>query len=115
MAVPPRLDPAREALTVAPDEVVVVCVCDRAPHLAVCALLNEINRKVGLIMAAQDDINAAVAAISAVTDDLTAAAANIQAEIAALGVTVDTSGLTAAVTALQGAQAAVDALETPAP
>ena len=66
-------------------------------------------------MAAQDDINAAVAAIQAVAADLAAAVANIQAEIAALGTPVDTGPLNTAVAALQQAQAAVDALETPAP
>jgi hypothetical protein len=75
-----------------------------------------------MIMAAQDDINAAVTAIQAVTSDLTSAATAIQSEIANLNSqlaaagtsTIDTSALNTAVTALQTAQAAVDALE-PAP
>ena len=74
------------------------------------------------IMAAQDDINAAVSAVQAVTADLTSAASDIQAEIATLNsqlaaagsATVDTSALDAAIAPLQAAQAAVDALETPA-
>lgn len=73
-------------------------------------------------MAAQDDINNAVTAIQGVTSDLATAASNIQAEIANLnsqiaaggGTPVDTSALDTAVTALQQAQASVDALETPA-
>ena len=79
--------------------------------------LQRIEQKVDKIMAAQDDINAAVAAIQAVGSDLLAAVQNIQAEIAALqsaGTPVDTTALDAAVGSLQQAQAAVDALETPA-
>jgi hypothetical protein len=66
-------------------------------------------------MAAQDDINAAVTAIQAVTADLVSAVTNIQAEIAALGTSVDTSALNAAIAPLQAVQAQVDALETPPP
>lgn len=73
-------------------------------------------------MTAQDDVNAAVTAISGVTTDLATTVGNIQTEIANLnaqiaaggGTPVDTSALDTAVTALQQAQASVDALETPA-
>lgn len=101
-------------------------------HSQVIALLNDIDRKVTAIMAAQDDVASAAAAmvsaanaIQTVAADLTAAVAKIQAAIAALQAanpTVNTDALNAAVAglaaplaALQSADAAVDALETPAP
>ena len=71
-----------------------------------------INRKLEKIMAAQDDINAAVAALQQVSADLLAAVTNIQAQLAA-GQQPDTSQLDASVTALQAADAAIQALETP--
>ena len=85
-------------------------------------------------MAAQDDVSAAAAAlislanaIGTIASDLQAAQANIKAQIAALeakiaslGTPVDTTALNEAVAgiagplaALQSADAAVDALETP--
>ena len=96
----------------------------------VTRLLNDIDRKVTALMAAQDDVNQAAAALVSLTNslgtiagDLQAAVANIQAEIAALKAAnpaVDTSALNAAVAgiaaplaALQSADAAVGALETP--
>jgi hypothetical protein len=81
-------------------------------HSPLCALLNELNRKVDLIMAAQDDINAAVAAVQQAASDLTSDAAAIQAELAA-GSQVDTSQLAPAVSALQASVAAVAALVPP--
>lgn len=95
-------------------------------------LLEDIDRKVTAIMAAQDDVNAAAAvlvslanSLTTIGNDLTAAVANVQAEIAALQAAnpaVDTDALNAAVAgiaaplaALQAADQAVDALETPPP
>jgi hypothetical protein len=69
------------------------------------------------IMDEQQHVDAEVEAIGVVVTDLAAAATNIEAEIAALKTgnpAVDFSGLDAAVASLQGAQASVDALETPA-
>jgi prefoldin subunit 5 len=74
--------------------------------------INTLNKEVKRIMTAQSDVDAAVAAHQAVTADLTSAVTTIQAEIAALGTPVDTSALDTAVTALQAADAAVDALES---
>jgi hypothetical protein len=68
------------------------------------------------IMGDQEHLDADVAAVEAVVTDLAAATANIQAELDALKAgnpAVDFSGLDAAVASLQGAQAGVDALETP--
>ena len=91
--------------------------------------LKNIQITLGKIMSAQTDVDAAVTAVGGlVTDvaevvaDLKVAVANIQAEIASFGTPVDTTALNAAVagfteaeTSLAEAQAAVDALETPAP
>ena len=63
-------------------------------------------------MAAQDDIRSAISAIQAVTADLVAAVSAIQGQLAA-GQPVDTSGLTAAVAALQAVDEQVKGLETP--
>ena len=65
----------------------------------------------------QAQVDALTAAVSAVNTDLGNAVTNIQAEIAALqqaNPALDLTGLTDAVSALQGVQASVDALETPA-
>lgn len=68
----------------------------------------------------QAQIDAITSAIQAVSTDLGTAATNIQTEIAnlqgqiAAGETPDFTALNAAVAALQGVQANVDALETPA-
>jgi hypothetical protein len=69
------------------------------------------------IMSDQTKIDADVAAVEAVVTDEASAVANIQAEIATLKAgnpALDLSGLDKAVADLQGAQAGVDALETPA-
>ena len=69
------------------------------------------------IMTDQEKLDADVAVVEAVVTDLSAATANIQAELDALKAgnpAVDFTGLDAAVASLQGAQAGVDALETPA-
>lgn len=69
------------------------------------------------ILMSQSDIDAATSQIQATETDLLAASQNIAAEIAALksaNPTLDLSGLEAAVAQLPAAQAAVDALETPA-
>jgi hypothetical protein len=78
--------------------------------------LGIILERENVIMDQQDQLDADVAAVQAVVTDLAAATANIQAEIDALKAAnpgLDLSGLDAAVAALQGAQAGVDALETP--
>lgn len=85
------------------------------PDPEINIILGKLEIIVERMMTVQDDVNAAVAAVQAVVTDLTSAVANIQAEIAALNVPVDTSQLDAAVASLQQSQAAVDALETPAP
>lgn len=76
--------------------------------------LEQIERKVDRIMAAQDDINAAVTAIN---DLLTALSTDVQAITAIIeaggGTPVDTSALNTAVAQLPAAQAAVDALAVP--
>lgn len=86
--------------------------------------LARIERELGIvidneeqIMTDQEHVDAEVQAIGAVVTDLGAATANIQAEIDALKAAhpaVDFTALDAAVASLQGAQAGVDALETPA-
>lgn len=96
----------------------------------IMADIKSADKKLGRIMASQDDINAAVAAlqneesgVAATAADLQVAVTNIQNELASLqSQGVDTSALNAAVAGLsqpmsdlQAAQAAVDALETPAP
>lgn len=81
------------------------------------ALLHTVIKKEKKIMDDQQHVDAEVEAIGAVVTDLAAAAANIEAEIAALKTAnpaVDFTGLDVAVASLQGAQASVDALETPA-
>jgi hypothetical protein len=89
-----------------------VCHC---PHLA--ARLDAIDRKLEMIMAAQDDIDAAVAEDSTLLADLSAqvtavaaAQAAFAAEIASLqSAGVDTSGLVTVNAALAAAQAPLDA------
>lgn len=100
---------------------VVVIEVDGGPVLQHLGRLERLIRTVitkeNKIMTDQEHVDAEVEAIGAVVTDLAAAAANIEAEIAALKdahPAVDFSGLDAAVSALQGAQASVDALETPA-
>lgn len=86
---------------------------DRIEHLLGVSI-----RKEEKIMTDQENIDADVAAVEAVVTDEAAAVANIEAEIAALksaNPAVDLSGLDKAVADLKGAQAGVDALETPAP
>lgn len=62
-------------------------------------------------MAAQDDFNALVARVQAATAALKTDVTNIQAKLdAGAGAVVDTSALAPAVTDLESAQAAVDAL-----
>ena len=77
-----------------------------------------LERKVDHFMSStQAQVDALTAAVSAVNTDLGNAVTNIQAEIAALqqaNPALDLTGLTDAVSALQGVQASVDALETPA-
>ncbi len=78
--------------------------------------LDTVIKKENKIMTDQEHVDAEVEAIGAVVTDLAAAAANIEAEIQALKdahPAVDFTGLDAAVASLQGAQASVDALETP--
>jgi hypothetical protein len=68
------------------------------------------------IMTDQEHLDADVAAVEAVVTDLATATVNIQAELDALKTAhpaVDFTGLDAAVASLAGAQAGVDALETP--
>lgn len=80
------------------------------------AALAVINQKENQIMTDQEHLDADVAAVQAVVTDLAAATQNIADEIAALKAAnpaVDFTGLDAAVASLQGAQAGVDALETP--
>lgn len=83
-------------------------------------LLEEINHKLGVLMAAQDDINNAIAGVTAIVTDLQTDATTVQGYVASLvtdlaawvaaqPATVDTSGLAPLVTAGQAAQAAVDA------
>jgi hypothetical protein len=66
------------------------------------------------IMATQDDINAAVTAISATTATIGQQTSDILAWIAAHP-EIDTSGLSAAVTALQNAGTALDTAVPPTP
>lgn len=96
----------------------------------IAAWLRRIEQKENRLLGVQDDINEAAAVltgatntITAVAADLTDAASNISAEIAAFQQAnpgVDTSaliaacdGLTAPLSQLSAAQAAVDALKTP--
>lgn len=67
-------------------------------------------------MATQAEVDALTTAVNGVSADLTAAVANISAELTALqnaNPSLDLTGLTTAVSGLQGVQATVDALETP--
>lgn len=84
---------------------------------AIRAALGIVIEKENEIMDDQQKLDADVAVVEAVVTDLAAATANIQAEIDALKAAnpaLDLSALDAAVASLQGAQAGVDALETPA-
>lgn len=70
------------------------------------------------IMDQQIEVDADVAAIEEVVADIPAALANIEKQLAdaqAANPAVDLSGLAKAVADLKGAQAGVDAVETPAP
>jgi uncharacterized protein YqgV (UPF0045/DUF77 family) len=77
--------------------------------------LNRIEGKVDQIMAAQDDVNAAVTALQAFLTDISNDVAAIKAELASVGVTVDTTALNTVIAQLPAAQAALDALANPAP
>jgi outer membrane murein-binding lipoprotein Lpp len=77
-------------------------------------ILHRIEQKVDRLMAAQDDINAAVTALDSFLSDLSAAVQSIQAELAAAGTPPDTTALNSVIAQLPAAQAAVDALVTPA-
>jgi cob(I)alamin adenosyltransferase len=83
---------------------------------AIMDSLHELHRKVDKIMTVQADIDAATAALTVLTTDVANNVAqlqtdvtNIQAQLAALPGTVDTSALDAAVSAAANTAANLDA------
>jgi hypothetical protein len=78
-------------------------------------LLIRIEAKADQIMAAQDDINNAVSVLGPFLTDLSSQVQAIAAALAAgTGTPVDTGALNALIEQVPAAQAAVDALTTPA-
>ena len=77
-------------------------------------LLARLEQKVDQIMAAQDDINNAVSVLTGFLSDLSAQVQAVSAQLDTIGNPVDTTALNNVIGQIPAAQAAVDALVTPA-